>query len=220
MQAWTFVRWAPRLLRNQPMAWVALALCALLWLAIRTLSVYGITTKDASSWSYAYDVAFIASALGSGVASALLGRHRWLASQLSGGSRSRAEFLALWGCAAAFQAASLILPVSLAGLPVLSMLPALFLTSLHWSALGLALLRMPISAPLRPLVLWALGWWLPALLQDSSWVASRTRWLLATARYLETRSVRVETLPATLADTVPAGTLILIALLLRPPSGR
>jgi len=220
VQAWIFVRWAPRLLRTQPMAWAALGICFLLWLSIRTLSVYGITTKDASSWVYAYDVAFMASTLGGGLACGLLGRHAWLAGQLASQSRLRAELLALWACVTIFQATSLILPICLAGLPAWSLFPRLLSTSLHWSALGLVLLRVPMSATLRPIALWALGWWVPALLEDAGWIASRTRWLLATARYLETRSVQVDTLPATLADMAPAGTLILIALLFRSPSGR
>jgi hypothetical protein len=201
------------------MAWVVLATCFHLWLAIRTLSVYGLTTNSRSSWVYAYDIAFVASALGAGLGCGLLGQHAWLASQLAPGSRFRAELLALGACTATFQATSLILPMCLAGLPAWSMLPPLLATGLHWSALGLVLLRLPISAPLRPPALWALGWWLPALLQDSGWIASRARWLLACARYLETPSVRVDTLAAALADMASAGTLILIALLL-PPSGR
>ena len=220
VQAWTFVRWAPRLLRTQPLAWVALGVCFLLWLAIRTLSIYGITTNSPPSGVYIYDVAFVGSALGAALGCSILGEHAWLASQLAPSSRLRAELLALLTYVATLQATCLILPIGLVGLPAWSLIPRLLTTNLHWSALGLVLLRAPIPAALRPLVLWGLGWWLPALLDDSGWIASRTRWLLATARYLETRSVQVETLPATLADMAPAGTLILIALLLRSPSGR
>lgn len=149
--------------------WVAALIAAVSWPMLASFFPVGISSYAACTSAGLYDLAFVGALVGAVSALVAIGRLRSVLLRVPTLLRWRLECTTLVGVATAASALVLIAHVSAArGASLLVhwdvMIPALFATTLHLAAIGVALLRVaPLPASGRPFVLAALACALPAV---------------------------------------------------------
>ena len=207
-QAWPSLTWIHvRAGFRLPAIWVS-AVALLAWPGTLGLLPVGITVRFSTINGLVYELAFLGAILGAVAGVAGVGgirRDRWLTRALGPTEAWLADFCppALLGLLFAGLASLIPFFWGLAG-PKLVW--ATLLTVAHLAALGSMLQHVPMPRGLRPALLVALAWWIPALAATPELGLLTER--LWAARYLS------DTLGVRWADTVSVVALVLISWLL------
>jgi hypothetical protein len=187
-----------------PIAWAS-AVLLLAWPGLHVFSPTGITVHPSDTTGLVYELAFLGTVLGAATGLAGIQRNRWLNRPLESTEAWLAEISALGCLGLLFAGSATLIPVcqGLAG-PRLAW--TALLTAAHLAALGSMLLSVPMPRGLRPALLVALAWWIPALAlgQELDPLTGR----LWAARYL------IDTPTARWADTVHVVAFVLASWLL------
>jgi hypothetical protein len=181
------------------------AVLLLAWPGLHVFSPTGISVHPSDDVGLVYELAFLGTVLGAAIGLAGIQRNRWLNRPLEPTGAWLAEFAALGSLGLLFAGSATLIPLcqGLAG-PQLAW--TTLLTAAHLAALGSMLLSVPMSRGLRPALLVALAWWIPALAlgQELDPLTGR----LWAARYL------IDTPAAQWADTVHVVAFVLASWLL------
>ena len=193
-----------RAVRQLPIAWMS-AVLLLGWPGLLIFSPAGMTLRSSDSAGLGYELAFLGTVLGGAIGLTGIQRNRWLNRPLEPTAAWLAEFSALGCLCLLFAGAATLIPLC-HGLTGPQLAWTAVLTAAHLAALGSMLLSVPMPRGLRPALLVALAWWIPALAlgQEIDPLTGR----LWAARYL------IDTLHPRWADTVHVVAFVLASWLL------
>jgi hypothetical protein len=163
-------RWMLRSALAEPLVWLLLLASGWLWVGLQSTSAYGVV----SNWgSIAYGISqilFLTSAVTAAWAISAVGGQPWLMGELGAARRLVSQAILLIGASLAVQGMVLIPPLLVDASNIGWAQVALCGASMavHWSALALVLLQLPLPQVSLPILLLALGWWLPSLFVPTS----------------------------------------------------
>jgi hypothetical protein len=183
----------------------------LVWSLQLALEDLGIAAAESSGGGFLYEVAFVTAALAGALGLAVLGRQRWIWSQLSALERAAAEL--------AFLLAGGTLWLALAWAPAVLQgneprLALALVALLEVAAFAQLLSRLPYRAG-QPAALILCVWWLPALGRGAGGALGElSSWLAGPAAALTPPAAPITTLRA--VDMAPAVASGLAAWLLTP----
>lgn len=162
------LRWATARLVRAPQAWLWAALLIACWPLVAAFTPVGMTTRDRAPGGALYEIAFWSALVGVASGLATVVRGRWFLAPLSTPRRLTVEAFALLAPTGLFLAAGLG-GAALVGAPAsASVWLGAGLCTLHLTAGGLLLLRLPLSPGVAVAVLVALAWPVPALLAGAA----------------------------------------------------
>lgn len=161
------LRWVLGHLVRDPLIWLWAAMVVAAWPLVAALTPVGLTTANRAPAAALYNIAFIALLVGNLAGGRVLARGGWFLAPLPPSRRLAVELSGLTAGAGAFLLAGL-LGAALVGAPVpADLVLASGLAHLHLAAVGLLLLRTPLSHTARMVALPLLVWLLPTLLAGS-----------------------------------------------------
>ena len=163
----SLARWTAFELLRRPGTWVVLAALGLAWPAVAAFGPLGITTRDGPLTGHLYEVAFLAILFGVTSGAEVLARSSWFLERTDPGRRLGAEAGAIAGACCAPLVAALVPALFVAressGVGSPGLILAVAWTFIHTTAVGLLVLRLPVTPAVRALAVPLSAWILPAL---------------------------------------------------------
>ncbi len=225
MTLYSLARWALARVVSLPWFWLWFVLLGTLGPGARMFFPLATTTRSEQGDALVYELAFLAILAGAIAGSQILQEAPYVLAPLDPLRRIGVETAIQSTTVAAFLVAGLV-PLMLMKVEVGSVLPArlaggVFLTHLHVLAVSVLLLRIPIPPTARLLLLPALVWVVPAILDARTGALGWVVGLLDSRASLSRPGAALERkddLLTTLFALRPTAALFLAAALLRPPT--
>ncbi len=207
LMAWTWREW-----RRSPAAWLCLLLAATFGPICLLVLPDGIAGRLPPNVQQIDSIWYLSSYFGilAGLWLATRGEALW--SELGRTRMAGLAFVGLAGFGLAHGLAALGALRALGSADWSLGLPSLLSVG-HWAALGAFVHSTELKLGPKWILLSALGWWIPAMLEVApEW--DRLRWLLGPDRHFETLIQPTETSVRVLVDTIPIGAWWIAAALL------